>query len=322
MENPERKKDEEEPSKVPSSEQEKLPSFRNLMAEIHRTFEASAPQEIRGTQRASVVQVQKRPRVEAPLYIETPYEISPVSPFPGLRTTEYASQSTEYSGTRETTQETGEPFKEEASFFPEANIWKQSVIAAKEARRHRKHILQVKAKGGGTAGTSRLRRAQRKMVSSEQLSPPRSAEVGSIRTSTASSETSTSRETEEVAEQEAISHTAIRQVGSEERKSIESEAGPSSAAFPKRGRGRKREHPEWTEEERQAERIRKNREAAERARQKRKEKEESLLRELTSAIERNRLLEEEIQRLREQLKEVLPSSSGKDSQEHHTEHIS
>ncbi|EME31963.1 hypothetical protein Gasu2_40510 [Galdieria sulphuraria] len=332
MESPTRKEEKQQPPTASSSEQEqteqeKLPSFRNLMAEIQGVLESSTTQETPSTQVTQRIQIRKRPRVEAPLYVniesQVPYEISPVSPFPGLRTAEYPLQSVEQLRVGETTYE-GRKFVEEGTVVPqEGSTLERSHSAAREARRHRRQILHGKVKSLQTAAVGGLQRLQPTVTTStEQTSPIIPTEVGSLRTTLISSETSTSPETEGVGEYDTSSQAVVKPIETEdheEKKSTESikesEAGPSSTPSFKRGRGRKREHPEWTEEQRQAQRIMKNREAAERARQRRKEREESLLRELTSAIERNRLLEEEIQRLRNLLKEVLPTSSGKNSQE-------
>ncbi|GJQ12059.1 hypothetical protein GpartN1_g5527.t1 [Galdieria partita] len=332
MENPTRKEEEAQQPPTSSSEQEKLeqeklPSFRNLMAEIHGALASSTTQETPSSAVAQRGEIRKRPRVEAPLYVhiesQIPYEISPVSPFPGLRTAEYPLQGIEQVRAGETTHsETRKHHVEEGSAVQQEFSALEHTQTAKEARKHRRQILLVKSKSVRTAGAGRVQKVQPTFVSPEQTSPMILTEEGSIHTTVVPSETSTSPETEGIGEYETSPQATIKPMEPEEREEKkstesmkESEAGPSSVPYHKRGRGRKREHPEWTEEQRQAQRIMKNREAAERARQKRKEREESLLRELTSAIERNRVLEEEIQRLRTLLKEVLPTSSSKNSQE-------
>ncbi|GJD06738.1 hypothetical protein Gasu2_11370 [Galdieria sulphuraria] len=289
MESPTRKEEKQQPPTASSSEQEqteqeKLPSFRNLMAEIQGVLESSTTQETPSTQVTQRIQIRKRPRVEAPFFT-----------IPGLRTAEYPLQSVEQLRVGETTYE-GRKFVEEGTVVPqEGSTLERSHSAAREARRHRRQILTWQSEKSTNSSSGRVTKTQPTVTTStEQTSPIIPTEF------TSRCQTSETEDHEEKKSTESIK---------------ESEAGPSSTPSFKRGRGRKREHPEWTEEQRQAQRIMKNREAAERARQRRKEREESLLRELTSAIERNRLLEEEIQRLRNLLKEVLPTSSGKNSQE-------
>lgn len=269
MEDTNRKQDEQQPRNTSSTkeklEPEKLPSFRNLMAEIHGALASSPIQEGHSSQMTQRIHKGKRPRVEAPLYVniesQEPYEISPVSPFPGTRITEYSIPgNVEHVG--ETLQESGKSC-EGKSVLSKEGKFAEHFQTAKEARIHRRQILQ--AKRATTVRIERVPKSQQTGMSLEQTSPVVTVEGESTRTPVVSSETSTSLETEGVGGGETSSQTVRKQAETEEEqettKSIkESEAGPSSVPSLKRGRGRKREHPEWTEEQRQAQRIMKNRE--------------------------------------------------------------